>query len=115
MRALGLILVVLLPGMAICQPKPAFEIADVHVSPRSEWARTVADTLQGGYLAGERYELHRATMLDLIGIAYNMDAESVYGGPGWLEPVPRPISGSTFAPLPGPRQPQDTKRTHQPR
>jgi len=83
MRALSLILVVFLPGVAICQPKPAFEIADVHVSPRSEWSKTMV--LQGGYLAGDRYELHRATMLDLIRTAYNVDAESVFGGPSWLD------------------------------
>jgi uncharacterized protein (TIGR03435 family) len=41
--------------------------------------------MQGGYLAGERYELHRATMLDLIREAYNVDAASVFGGPNWLD------------------------------
>jgi uncharacterized protein (TIGR03435 family) len=83
MRAVvGLILV--LSGAARCQP-PSFDIAEVHLSPRAEWVKTPAHAMQGGFLIGDRYELHRATMLDLIHTAYNVDADKVYGGPSWLD------------------------------
>jgi hypothetical protein len=89
MRVLaGISFIVLLSGAALCQSgakKPAFDIADVHVSPRSDWVKTPAHSLQGGFLSGDRYELRRATMLDLIRTAYNVDADKVYGGPSWLD------------------------------
>jgi uncharacterized protein (TIGR03435 family) len=61
------------------EPKPAFEVADVHVSPR-----TTNPIFRAG-LHGERYEVHNATMLDLIRTAYSFDADKVSGGPSWLE------------------------------
>lgn len=36
-------------------------------------------------MAGGRYELHHASMVDLIHTAYNVDAEAVFGGPSWLD------------------------------
>ena len=80
--------IVLTSGAALCQPganRPAFDIADAHVSPRGDWVKTRAHAMQGGFLIGDRYELHRATMLDLIQTAYNVDADKVYGGPSWLD------------------------------
>ncbi len=89
MRAIaGVSFVFFLSGAALCQPganKPAFDIADVHVSPRADWVKNRTHTMQGGFLIGDRYELHRATMLDLIQTAYNVDADKVYGGPSWLD------------------------------
>ena len=42
--------------------------------------------MQGGTLAGDRYQLRRATMVDLIRTAYNIDfRDEVYGGPSWLD------------------------------
>ena len=79
-------LIALLPGTALSQPdtsKPAFDIADVHVTPRIEWAKI--HPMQGGYLAVDRYELRRATMSDLIHTAYNVDVDRIYGGPSWLD------------------------------
>jgi len=32
-----------------------------------------------------RYEIRAATMLDLIRIAWNFDADRILGGPEWLE------------------------------
>jgi uncharacterized protein (TIGR03435 family) len=64
---------------------PRFEIADVHVSPRAEWVKTAANRMQGGILNGGRYELRRATMLDLITVAYAVDAVKISGGPSWLD------------------------------
>ncbi|MGD0873335.1 MAG: TIGR03435 family protein [Bryobacteraceae bacterium] len=89
MRALaGISFIVLLSGAAVCQSganKPAFDIADIHVSPRSDWVKDPTHPMQGGFLSADRYELRRATMLDLIRIAYNVDADKVYGGPSWLD------------------------------
>jgi uncharacterized protein (TIGR03435 family) len=59
---------------------PTFEIADVHVSPH-----TMAPNQSGGFLHGDRYELRQATMVDLVRLAYGVDADKVQGGPSWLE------------------------------
>ena len=72
-----------LPCAALAQT--AFNLADVHSSPRDTWAKTVANAMTGGILNGDRYELHRTTMLDLIVTAYGVDADKVYGGPPWLD------------------------------
>jgi len=84
----GISLSVILSGAAVCQPvanKPAFDVADVRVSPRSDWVKSLSHAMQGGYLSDDRYELRRATMLDLIRTAYSVDADKVYGGPSWLD------------------------------
>ena len=39
----------------------------------------------GGFLRGNRYDLHKATLLDLIRIAYQIAPENIAGGPNWLE------------------------------
>jgi uncharacterized protein (TIGR03435 family) len=57
-----------------------FQIADVHPSPRTDYPY-----MRGGNLYGDRYELHDASMLDLIATAYDLDAARVQGGPSWLE------------------------------
>ena len=60
--------------------QPAFEVADVHVSPTS-----TAPNKRGGFMRGERYEVRNATMIDLIRSAWGVDADKVVGGPGWLD------------------------------
>lgn len=62
-----------------------FDIEDVHLSSRTDWVKTPANNMQGGFLSADRYVLRRATMLDLIKAAYAVDAEKVYGGPNWLD------------------------------
>src|SRR5580704_13950987 len=87
-RSASLGIAMLLSGAAFGQSavtKPSFDIADVHVSPRGSWAKTAANAIQGGFLNAGRYELRRATMLDLIRTAYGLDADKVYGGPSWLD------------------------------
>ncbi len=59
---------------------PAFEIADIHTSPHINFP-----FMNGGKLRGDRYELHQATMLDMIASAYGVDNHEVQGGPSWLE------------------------------
>jgi uncharacterized protein (TIGR03435 family) len=77
--------VALLSGAVFGQAAPSFEIADVHVSPRGTWAKTSTNMIQSGFAASGRYELRRATMLDLIKTAYAVDPDKVYGGPSWLD------------------------------
>jgi len=62
-------------------PEPArFEVADVHISPKIRNAY-----LRGPAIRGGRYEIHTATMVDLIGAAYGVKNAMVLGGPSWLE------------------------------
>ena len=75
----------IMPGVEFSQPVQAvfaFEAADVH---RSAQAMNPFTYVSGGVLRGERYELHKATMLDLIRLAFNLEPESIVGGPDWLE------------------------------
>src|SRR5579863_6183750 len=83
MRSADIGIVVLLSGAAFGQSAaalPAFEIADIHLS-----APMRDPKLQGGVLRAGRFEIRRATMLDLIKTAYGVDADTVFGGPSWLE------------------------------
>jgi uncharacterized protein (TIGR03435 family) len=41
--------------------------------------------MRGGFIPGGRYELHTASMVDLISTAYGIEADAVFGGPSWLE------------------------------
>ena len=59
---------------------PAFEAADVRVSPRPTYPG-----FEGAALRGDRYILRHATLVDLIAIAYSVDAVYIVGGPIWLE------------------------------
>jgi uncharacterized protein (TIGR03435 family) len=67
-------------GQPSAQPSPAFEVADVRVSPP-----TRNPFLRGPSIRRGRYEMRLATMVDLIRTAYTIDAERVLGGPNWLE------------------------------
>ncbi len=67
-RSASIGLAILLSAVSFGQSaatKPAFDIADVHVSPRGNWTKTPANSMQGGFLNAGRYALRRATMLDL--------------------------------------------------
>jgi uncharacterized protein (TIGR03435 family) len=77
----------LLAASGLCQtnPRPSFDIADVHMSPSGEWSQFPSHAVDGGLLGGDRYEWRRATMLDLIRNAYSVDADRVFGGPSWLD------------------------------
>jgi uncharacterized protein (TIGR03435 family) len=73
----GLILFTM-AGLAFAQQ--SFDLADVHAVPSAG-----NSNMRGGYMRGGRYELHAATMVDLIRTAYGVDADRVIGGPGWLD------------------------------
>jgi uncharacterized protein (TIGR03435 family) len=64
------------------QTAPAFDVADVHVRALT---RNPSPFPSGGVLRGGRYDLRNATMLDLIRAAYDVDPDTVVGGPIWLE------------------------------
>ncbi len=80
MRAAAILLIAACSACA--QTAPRFEAADVHPSERAMNPYTF---ISGGVLRGTRYDLHKATMLDLIRIAYDVNPEVVVGGPNWLE------------------------------
>ena len=61
-------------------PSPTFDSAVVQAS-----APGITPVMTGGVLRGGRYELHNATMLDMIRTAWGIDADKVIGGPNWLE------------------------------
>ncbi len=75
------ILAALLPGAAFGQPETQanFEIADVHVSPKTLHPRKTVSFRDG------RFELEMATMTDLIATAWGVDPDKVLGGPDWLD------------------------------
>jgi uncharacterized protein (TIGR03435 family) len=57
-----------------------FEAADVRISPAA-----AVPYLRGGFTDRGTYELHFATIVDLISIAWNVDFAKVTGGPNWLD------------------------------
>lgn len=59
---------------------PAFDIADVHVSPH-----VTNPYMRGGVLRGTRYDVRTASMVDLIARAYGVETDKVQGGPSWLD------------------------------
>jgi uncharacterized protein (TIGR03435 family) len=61
------------------EQRPAFETADVHGSPQG-----TTPVFRTSF-RGQRYEVHNASMVDLIRTAYSVEAEKVFGGPSWLE------------------------------
>jgi uncharacterized protein (TIGR03435 family) len=61
-------------------PLPKFDIADVHVSPKSKSNFARNNPPRNG-----RYEITTATMVDLIRIAYGLTDDKILGGPNWLE------------------------------
>lgn len=57
----------------------AFESVDIHIS-----APSTNPTMRGA-IRGGRFEIHTATMVDLISEAYSMASDRVLGGPNWLD------------------------------
>lgn len=67
-------------GWAPAQTAPVFDAADVHKS-----ASTAMPFMDAGLAANGRYQIKNATLVDLIKTAWNVDGESVAGGPPWLD------------------------------
>ena len=70
-----------LPNAASETSAPAFEAVDVHISPKS---RKPQSMVTGG-LRGTRYLVRTGTIVDLIGLAYDVDNDKILGGPSWLD------------------------------
>ena len=79
---IGLFLRTAFGQLALTVSTPAFETVDVHASAHTTNPNPF---MTGGVLRGGRYDLRRATMVDLIRIAYDVDPDTVLGGPSWLE------------------------------
>jgi uncharacterized protein (TIGR03435 family) len=60
---------------------PKFELADVHVSKTSHFAVQSF----GGVLRAGKYVNRDVTMLGLIEAAYGVKADTIAGGPGWVD------------------------------
>ena len=65
------------------EPAAKFGLADVHQSANT--TNPDAYDMSGGLMRGGLYYLKRATMLDLIRLAYGVDPQKVTGGPSWLD------------------------------
>src|SRR5947209_8136969 len=64
MRSFASTIVTLFSSVAFSQSTgstPAFQVADIHKSPR-----TIQKFMRGGFLRGDRYEIRNASMVDLI-------------------------------------------------
>jgi len=62
--------------------QPSFEIADVHLSPPTlDYHRR---QMGGPSIAGDQLNIHRATMINLIALAWNVTEAKVLGGPSWI-------------------------------
>lgn len=67
-------------------PSARFEVADVRVSvPNPNITPALNSVVRIGTPRNGRYEIRRATMVDLVRTAYGIDADKVVGGPHWLE------------------------------
>jgi uncharacterized protein (TIGR03435 family) len=77
-----------LGGLAFTQstePKPAFVMADIHVTPDTQGGIRMGFFGGRPWVGGGRYEIRRASLLNLINEAYGTDPEKILGGPNWLE------------------------------
>lgn len=67
-------------GQQPAATKVAFNLTDVHDSPRVSFPYS-----NGGQLHGDRYSLRQSTLVDMIALAFGVKPEMVQGGPNWLE------------------------------
>jgi len=82
-RAIPGTLLLLCACLAVSQTTdapPKFDAADIRVSPKVQFPFVRTGPVRGG-----RYEAKQATVVDLIHLAYDIDADKVLGGPSWLE------------------------------
>ncbi len=60
---------------------PRFEAADIRVSAPSTNVRD--NFMQGPFVGGGRFEVRKATMLDLVRLGWNVQPDKIVGGPNW--------------------------------
>lgn len=68
-----------LPGRAADSPR--FEAADLHESTPMTNIRD--SFMQGPFVGGGRFEIRRATLLDLVRIGWSVQPDKIVGGPAW--------------------------------
>jgi uncharacterized protein (TIGR03435 family) len=66
------------------QTRPEFDVASISTRPR-DVSRGGFIQLEGGHVRNGRYEVRRATLLDLITLAYGVRREAVIGGTNRLD------------------------------
>ena len=76
------VLLLIASGPAWCQ---SFDAADVHVSPAADQVKDSKHPTVAGFVAPDRYVIHRATLVDLMARAYSVDADKILGGPAWVD------------------------------
>ncbi len=76
------VLLLIAAGAALCQ---SFDAADAHVSPPADQVKDSKHPTVAGFVATDHYVIHRATLVDLIARAYNVDADKILGGPPWVD------------------------------
>jgi uncharacterized protein (TIGR03435 family) len=82
----GLVALLCVPLAGQSTPPTTFEVADVRQSvPAADGPPALSTAVRIGVPRNGRYEIRRATMVDLIRTAYGVEAEKVIGGPPWLE------------------------------
>src|SRR5580704_11380368 len=64
---------------------PRFEAADIHSSLHDPLTDIRRVFMSSGFYHGGRYEIHNASMIDLVRTAYGVDNDKVLGGPNWVE------------------------------
>jgi len=64
--------------------KPSFENADIHLNS-GVGRPALGSNRKIPYAGNGRYEVRNVTLLDLISLAYGVDAAKIVGGPSWLE------------------------------
>ena len=80
LTGIAALVLILIPGNLTAQPSEgAFGSVEIHASPPNTIPR-----MRNRFSAG-RYELGNATVVDLIRTAWDLDADRIIGGPGWLE------------------------------
>jgi uncharacterized protein (TIGR03435 family) len=60
---------------------PRFEAADIHASAPSSNIRD--NFIQGPFVGGGRFELRKATVLDLVRLGWSVQPDKIVGGPNW--------------------------------
>jgi uncharacterized protein (TIGR03435 family) len=60
---------------------PRFEAADIHASEPATNIRS--NFMQGPFVGGGRFEVRKATMLDLIRLGWKVQPDKIVGGPNW--------------------------------
>src|SRR5689334_13248533 len=81
-RRLAVLSLVIITASAQTTQHPRFEAASVQHTATGTNPFTF---VSGGIQRGERYELRKATVLDMIRIAWDVDPDTVFDGPDWLE------------------------------